>query len=110
MIHLSLFCKKLFKNLDIHCVKSVRIRSYSGPYSVRMLENTDQSNSEYEHFSRSDCSKTTAFLRNLVSLMCLKPTKMAQNAAIIKRYHPCYYVFYCINYIVGMSGISLITI
>ena len=31
---------------DIHCVKSVVIRSYSGPYSVRMRENTDQNNSE----------------------------------------------------------------
>ena len=26
---------------------------FSGPYSVRILENTDQKNSEYEHFSRS---------------------------------------------------------
>ena len=31
----------------VHCVKSVRIRSYSGQYSVRMRENTDQNNSEY---------------------------------------------------------------
>ena len=29
------------------------IRSIS-PYSIRMRENTDQNNSEYEHFSRSD--------------------------------------------------------
>ena len=36
------------------CVKSVRIRSYSGPYSVKMRENTDQNNSKYGHFSRSD--------------------------------------------------------
>ena len=36
-----------------HCVKRVRIRSYSVPYSVRMRENTDQNNSEYGHFSRS---------------------------------------------------------
>ena len=35
-----------------HCVKSVRVRSIS-PYSVRMRENTDQSNTEYGHFSRS---------------------------------------------------------
>ena len=43
-----------------HCVKGVRIWSYSGPhfpafgqsispYSVRMRENTDQNNSEYGH-------------------------------------------------------------
>ena len=47
-----------------HCVKCVRIRSYSGPYfptfgntdSVRVWENTDQSNSEYGHFLRSNGS------------------------------------------------------
>ena len=47
-----------------HCVKSVRIRSYSGsyfpafglrisPHSVQMRENTDQNNSEHGRFSRS---------------------------------------------------------
>ena len=34
-----------------HCVKSVRIRSFYGLYSVRMRENTDQENSKYKHFS-----------------------------------------------------------
>ena len=50
-----------------HCVKSVRIRNYSGPHflkfglnterysvSLRMWENVDQNNSEYGHFLRSD--------------------------------------------------------
>ena len=52
-----------------HCVKNVRIRSFSGPYfpafglntarytspyAIQMRENTDQKNSEYRHFSRSD--------------------------------------------------------
>ena len=32
----------------------MRIQSYSGPYSVRMRENTDQNNSENGHFSRSE--------------------------------------------------------
>ena len=43
-----------FKNCLCHnnCVKSVRIWSYSGLYSVRMRENTDQNKSEYGHFSR----------------------------------------------------------
>ena len=36
-----------------HCVKSVRICSFSGPYSVQMREITDQKNSEYRHSSRS---------------------------------------------------------
>ena len=63
--------KKLTKHysvIEFHCVKSVRIRSYSGPYSVRkirsispnsvrMLGNTDQNNSEYGHFLRSVSQK-----------------------------------------------------
>ena len=45
-----------------HLVKSVRIRSFSGPhfpvfglntYLVRMRENVNQKNSEYGHFLRS---------------------------------------------------------
>ena len=41
-----------------HCVKSVRVWSFSislriSPYSVRMRENTDQKNSKYWHFSHS---------------------------------------------------------
>ena len=43
--------ERCFTNIDNndHCVKSVRIRSYS----VRMPENTDQNNSEQGHFLRS---------------------------------------------------------
>ena len=49
-----------------NCVKSVRIRRYSGPhfptfglnsislYSIRMRENADQNNSKYGHFLRGD--------------------------------------------------------
>ena len=37
----------------LHCVKSVRIRSYSGPYFPTFELNTDQNNSEYGHFLRS---------------------------------------------------------
>ena len=46
--------KKIFSIKDNHCVESVRFRSSSGPYSVRMRENTDQKNSEYGHFSYSE--------------------------------------------------------
>ena len=38
----------------IQNIKSVRIRSFSGPYSIWMWGNTDQKNSEYGHFSRSE--------------------------------------------------------
>ena len=46
-----------------HCVKSARIWSYFGPYSVRMRENKDQNNSEYRHFSRSE-----AFLKRVINV------------------------------------------
>lgn len=57
---LSFFCctfitsfKQLLKNLlKLHCVKSICIWSFSGPYSVTMMENTDQKNTEYGHFPR----------------------------------------------------------
>ena len=39
---------------ESQCVKSIHIRSYSGPYSVRMRGNEEQNNFEYEHFSRSE--------------------------------------------------------
>ena len=38
----------------IRCVKSVRIRSFYGPYFPTFGLNTDQKNSKYGHFSRSD--------------------------------------------------------
>ena len=40
-------------SLELHSEKSARIRSFSGPSSVQMRENTDQKKSEYGHFSRS---------------------------------------------------------
>ena len=45
----------------MHCVKSVRIRSFSGPYFPTLELNTqrysDQKSSGYGHFSRSDSLK-----------------------------------------------------
>ena len=44
------------KIIKIHCVKTVRIRSYYGPFELnteRYGVNMDQNNSEYGHFSRS---------------------------------------------------------
>ena len=72
---LTIFAKKTYHR---HCVKSVRIRSYSGPHFSRIFthsdwirkdtpslsvfslnsgkceENADQNNSEYRHFLRSE--------------------------------------------------------
>ena len=36
-----------------HCMKSVRIRSFSGPFFAAFRLNTSEKNSGYEHFSRS---------------------------------------------------------
>ena len=58
------FWKTAFEKFEgkcsaLHCVKSVHIRSYSGPYfptfglTVRMRENAGQNNSEYGHFLSS---------------------------------------------------------
>ena len=55
-----------------HCVKGVLIRSYSGPYLVQMRENTDQSNSEYEHFSRSAVSLVLFRIRKNSALFYVK--------------------------------------
>ena len=43
--------------LNSLCVKHVRIRSYSGPHFPAFGLNTDQNNSEYGHFLRSECCK-----------------------------------------------------
>ena len=61
----------IVKKRHQHCVKSVHIRSYSGPHfpafglnTVRMQEKADQNNSEYGHFLRSaDQMCTTKFLQ-----------------------------------------------
>ena len=86
------FLHKTLSEVDLeHCVKSVRIRSYSGPhipafglnteteygetlrislYSVQMRENADQNNCEYGHFSRIGIYSNTyngAFLQKLLT-------------------------------------------
>ena len=54
-----LFCKFLFFYVDIHCVKSVRIRSYS----VQMRENKEQNNSKYGHFFTQWYLRTVRLLK-----------------------------------------------
>ena len=69
-----------------HCLKSVRIRRYSGPhfpafglnterysvspYSVRMQKNVDHNNSEYGHFSRSVLFACFTFLYVAIFSCC----------------------------------------
>ena len=53
MLFYFLSCSLLTDFRQCYYVKSVPIRSYSGPHSVRMRENTDQNNSENGHFLRN---------------------------------------------------------
>ena len=50
VISLSHFRETL--SWKVHCMKSVRVRSYSSSYFPAFGLNTDQNNSEYEHFFR----------------------------------------------------------
>ena len=52
---LSIF--RIIWNQRVNCVKSSRIRTYSGKYSVRIRENADQNNSKCWHFLRSSAVK-----------------------------------------------------
>ena len=88
-------------NIGIHCVKSVHIRSFSGPcfpawrlnteryFSVfiRIRENTGKKNSKYGHFSRSDsciCSKKIMNVKS-VRLACLPLFQDDDHSALL--YH-----------------------
>ena len=52
-----------FKWKGIYCLKSVRIRSFSGPYFPAFGLNTDQKNCKYGHFSHSDLSDFALFCK-----------------------------------------------
>ena len=92
---------KIKQNYQSHCVKSVRIPSFSGlyfsalglnierygvfsrirtdygeiwsifSYSVRMRENTDQKNFEYGHFSRCVIGTTNSFCYSLFNSLLI---------------------------------------
>ena len=47
-------CYRILKSIDTDCVKSVHVRSYSGPYFPAFGLNTDHNNSEYGQFLHSD--------------------------------------------------------
>ena len=64
----------------IKCVKSVPILSHSGPYFPSFGLNTDQNNSEYRHFSSSDCSISLWWFKFLkTALSWLKIGKTTTN-------------------------------
>ena len=53
-LKLSTYASLAQKCLRIpHCMKSVRIRSFSGPFFAAFGLNTGEKNSGYKHFSRS---------------------------------------------------------
>ena len=78
--------QKKFQYTKLHCVKSVRIRSFPGSYfpafgpntesesvsthSVRMRENTDQKNSEYGHSSRKTTCHSIKFKKENFKILC----------------------------------------
>ena len=71
-----------------HCVKSVRIQSFSGPYflafglhilrislyAVQIRENTHQKNSEYGHFSRNVNQLTALYVVTILPFIRLRFT------------------------------------
>ena len=59
-----------------HCVKSVIIWSYAGPYSVQTWENKNQNNSEYGQFSCSDRCRINPLLSRV---FFLHPPKISEN-------------------------------
>ena len=50
--------------VNYHCVKSIRVRSYSGTYFAAFRLNSDENNSEYGHFLRG------VFLRKTIHHRC----------------------------------------
>ena len=58
------FSKVSSKITRTHCVKSVRIRSFPGRHFPTFGLNTDQKNSEYEHFSRSNNLQSLLLILN----------------------------------------------
>ena len=67
-------------SLPAHCVKSVRIRSFSDPYFPAFRLNTDQETSEYEHVS---CSGNNLFKTfntfNLLNVFSYRKKKLNQQ-------------------------------
>ena len=50
--------------VNYHCVKSIRVRSYSGTYFAAFRLNSDENNSEYGYFLRG------VFLRKMIHHRC----------------------------------------
>ena len=72
--------REYWEEMGQHCVKSIRILSFSGPYfpafvlnpdrysvSIRMWENTDQKKPEHGHFSRSTNFRNKFVSRRLLT-------------------------------------------
>ena len=49
--------------IPMHCVKSIRIRRFSGPHFPAFGLNMDQENSDYRHFSYSDIQTVYLILK-----------------------------------------------
>ena len=98
----EIYCKKnsFMNNFEIlhfffcyyHCVKSVRIRNFLGPYSIRMRENMDQINSNTDTFHavyRVLSSKKIGFY----IILC---QKMPKNEGVFMLFSKVM-IFYCFS-------------
>ena len=100
----------------IHCLKSVRIRSFSGlyfQYSVRMLENTVQKSSEYEHFSRSNIwanSRQWMTLLRKLLFWKLQPYLGNCQRSVVILFAKIVDVFYCTTWKVTVFRVILVRI
>ena len=61
---------------NIHYVKIVQIRSFSGPYSVQIRENTAQKNSVFEYFHAVICRELLLNLKQLEHFSRMKECKV----------------------------------
>ena len=62
-----------------HCVESIRIGRFSGPYSIQMQDNADQKNLEYRHFSLTGYHKQSQFNPFHETGFFLYPLKTQEN-------------------------------
>ena len=66
-------------SLPDHCVKSVRIRSFSGPYSVQMRENADQKTPNMDTFHVVDCSVENSSSEKLLGVIIERSLNFSEH-------------------------------
>ena len=80
---ISLLLKELLKSK--HCMKSIRIRSYSGPYFLAFRLKTDKNNSKYGHFLRSERDNNAEIAIKGQYPLCWRKTGFIEKNRKLKR-------------------------